>query len=112
MFRKKMIRIALMMILMLIPVTAQSGQEPPPWAEPVMAELGCMGGMFGEMDGKIYVEGIIIDQGAKLKTRGFKIETGAPYRVSATKISDTKYEVRVSRMDQRNVSETKIVEIK
>ena len=111
MFSKKIFRITLIMILVLLPFTAQSAQEPA-WAEHVMSELGCMGGMFGEIEGKVFVDGVIMDDGAKLKDKGFKIESGAPYRVSAMKINDGKYEVTVSRMDQRGVSETKILDIK
>jgi len=112
MFRKKAVQFILTMILALLPLTAQSADAPPPWAEHVMSELGCMGGMFGEMEGKIFVDGVIMDDGAKLKERGFAIESGAPYRVSVTRVSDSKYEVSVSRMDQRGASETKTLEIK
>jgi len=111
MFRKEIVQFVLFLILALVPLTAQSADAPPPWAEHVMSELGCMGGMFGEVEGKIYVDGVIMDDGAKLKKKGFAIESGAPYRVSVTKVSDSKYEVSLSRMDQPGASETKTLEI-
>ncbi len=108
---KKFFSIAFIVVLFVLPFTAQGDQEPV-WAEHVMTELGCMGGMFGEMEGKIFVDGVIMDDGAKLKSKGFKISSGAPYRVSAMKINGNQYEVSVKRMDQPGPSEIKILEIK
>lgn len=111
MFHKKMIHFILVMTLTLLPLTAQTA-EAPPWAEHVMSKLGCMGSMFGEVDGKVFVDGVIMDDGAKVRENGFKIESGAPYRVSVTKVSNSKYEVSVKRMDQPGSSEIKTLEIK
>jgi hypothetical protein len=111
MFYKKMMHFILVMTLVLLPLIAQTA-EPPPWAEHIMTELGCMGGMFGEVNGKIFVDGVIMDDGSKLKKNGFKIEPGAPYRVSVTKVNNSKYEVSVKRMDQPGKSEIKTLEIK
>ena len=99
-------------LIFALPVLAAQPAEAPPWAEHVMSELGCMGGMFGEMEGKVFVDGVTMDNGAKLKAKGFTIKLGAPYRVSVTKTGNDKYEVSVKRMDQPGASEVKKVEIK
>ncbi len=112
MFRKSVVQSFFIMILVMMPLTALSADAPPPWAESVMAELGCMAGMFGKMEGNVFVDGMIMDDGAKLKERGFTITAGAPYRVSVTQINKGKYEVSVKRMDQPGASEMKILEIK
>ena len=98
-------------LILALPVMAVQPTEAPPWAEHVMSELGCMGGMFGEMKGKVFVDGVTMDDGAKLKSRGFKIEPVAAYRVSVTKTGNNKYEVSVKRMDQPGPSEIKVLEI-